>query len=376
MPLNAVGIIFSNPGNKIISRLTYDRTISAIPYACRYRLIDFALSNMVNSDISNVNVIASYNYRSLVEHIGSGKDWDLARRTGGINIISPFQATNSDGARSFRSHIESLISIREYIYEFKEEFVVLTDSNCVLNIDLADVIKKHASSNAKITFVTALITPDHTSKTPVMLISSNSGKITDISLGTTYNQKNPELALNIFVLRTSELKRMIEEAIAYSKKSFTEMLIEGLKRSDYQSYCFNGYFAHITSFLDYYKHSILLAKNCDARIQLLSNPVRPIYTRVHNSFPTFYSKSGRAKNSIIADECEIEGEVINSVIFRGVHVGKGSRIVDSVIFHGSYIDKNTSLSYVVCDKNVNVSRDTDLKGTASLPIYIEKNRRV
>ncbi len=376
MSTNAVGIIFSNPGNKILSRLTYDRTLSAIPYACRYRLIDFALSNMVNSDISSVNVIASYNYRSLLEHIGSGKDWDLARRSGGINIISPFQPTNSDGARSFKSHIESLISIREYIYEFKEEFVVLTDSNCVLNIDLSDVIKRHASSNAQITFVTALITPEYTSKIPVMLVSSSSGRITDISLGTSYNQRNPELALNIFVLRTNELKKMIEEAIAYSKKSFTEMLIDGLKRGNYQSYCFDGYFAHITSFLDYYKHSILLTGNCDARTQLLSNPHRPIYTRVHNSFPTFYSGSGRAENSIIADECEIKGEVINSVIFRGVHVGEGCKIVDSIIFHGSYIDRNASLVSVVSDKNVYITRSSELKGTNSLPIYIEKGRKV
>ena len=89
--MSTTGFIFSNLNSNTLSLLTSDRTVAAIPFACRYRLVDFALSNMVNSDITDINIIANYNFRSLVNHIGSGKDWDLARRSGGIKILSPGQ---------------------------------------------------------------------------------------------------------------------------------------------------------------------------------------------------------------------------------------------------------------------------------------------
>ena len=211
MASTAAGIIFSSLNNNTLSRLTDDRTVAAIPFACRYRLIDFALSNMINSDISNINIIANYNYRSLLEHIGSGKDWDLARRAGGINIISPYQTAHSSSVNLFSTRMEALKNMKEYIDEFKEEYVVLMDSDSVLNINLMDIIKSHESNAAGVTFVTKVISSDYTSKTPRMMLSSNLGKITDISMNCEYNYNNPELALNIFVMRTEYLKKIIEE---------------------------------------------------------------------------------------------------------------------------------------------------------------------
>ena len=140
MVSNAAGIIFSSLNNNTLSRLTSDRTVAAIPFACRYRLIDFCLSNLVNANICNINIVANYNYRSLLEHIGSGKDWDLARRQSGINFISPFLTANSGDAKMFSTHMEALKSMKQYIDEFKEEYVVLMDSDTVTNIDLKDVI--------------------------------------------------------------------------------------------------------------------------------------------------------------------------------------------------------------------------------------------
>ena len=93
--MSTAGIIFSSLNNDTLTRLTSDRTVAAIPFACRYRIVDFGLSNMVNANISNISIVANYNYRSLVEHVGSGKDWDLARRAGGINFISPYQSSHS-----------------------------------------------------------------------------------------------------------------------------------------------------------------------------------------------------------------------------------------------------------------------------------------
>ena len=182
---NAAGIIFSSLNNSTKSRLTSDRTVAAIPFACRYRLIDFCLSNMVNAGISNISVVANYNYRSLVEHIGSGKDWDLAGRDRKINIISPFQTMSGSSANVFSTKLEALKNMKAYIEEMKEEYVVLMDSHSILTIDLGKVLDEHKKSGAAITILTKRLRPTFTSKTPRMLINSNFGKIYDIVMGTT-----------------------------------------------------------------------------------------------------------------------------------------------------------------------------------------------
>ena len=376
MAISAAGIIFSSLNNNTLSRLTSDRTVAAIPFACRYRLIDFCLSNMVNANISNINIVANYNYRSLLEHIGSGKDWDLARREGGINIISPFQTAHSPSVSIFSTHMEALKNMKEYIDEFKEDYVVLMDSDHVLNIDFNDVIRSHEKTGASITFVTKVINPDYTSKTPRMMLSSVAGKITDISMNSSYNPKNPELALNIFVMKTTHLRMLIEEASAHSLNSFTSMLLSNVKRENYRTYCYKGYVASVSSFLDFYKCSIELARNDNARASLLWKKEAPIYTRVHNSAPTSHTDTAIVKNSMLADECVIEGTVINSVLFRGVYVGPGAVVKDSVLFHGTYVDKNAELNCIVTDKDVHITEGVKLSGNENMPFYVQKKRKV
>lgn len=372
----AAGIIFSSLNNNTLSRLTEDRTVAAIPFACRYRLIDFALSNMINSEISNINIVANYNYRSLLEHIGSGKDWDLARREGGINIISPYQTAHSSSVNLFRTRMEALKNMKEYIDEFKEEYVVLMDSDSVLNIDLSDIIKSHATSGAGVTFVTKVISPDYSSKTPRMMISSNHGRVTDISMNCEYNYKNPELALNIFVMRTEYLKRIIDEANAYSEKSLTSVLTSKYKGENFRTYYYDGYVASVSSFLDYYKYTMKLISDVDARNSLFGKKEAPIFTRVHNSYPTSYGKDAIVKNSMLADECEIEGNVIDSILFRGVHVEKGATVRNSILFHGTRVSRNAELDHIVTDKDVTITEGVKLSGNGNMPFYVQKNRKV
>ncbi len=376
MAISAAGIIFSNLNNNTLSRLTSDRTVAAIPFACRYRLIDFCLSNMVNANISNISIVANYNYRSLLEHIGSGKDWDLARRGGGINIISPFQTAHTPTASIFSTHMEALKNMKEYIDEIKEDYVVLMDSDTVINIDIADVIKMHEKSAAGITFVTKVVSPDYSSKTPRMMISSVASKVTDISMNTDYNPKNPELSLNIFVMKTTYLRKIIEEANAHSVNSLTSMIVANYKKENYRTYCYNGYVASVSSFLDYYKYSIQLAKDDEARASLLWKKESPIFTRVHNSSPAVHKSTAKVENSMLADECVIEGTVINSVLFRGVYVGKGAVVKDSVLFHGTYVGKDANLNCIVTDKDVHITDGVNLSGNDNMPFYIQKKRKV
>ena len=376
MAINAAGIIFSSLNDNTLSRLTSDRTVAAIPFACRYRLVDFCLSSMVNANISNINLVANYNYRSLTEHIGSGKDWDLARRSGGIRIISPYQTAHSSTAKMFSTHMEALISMKEYIDEFTEDYVILMDSDNVLNIDLEEVVKAHELTGAKITLVTKQTDKDYSSKHPRMMLSSVAGKVTDITMSTTYTERNPELSLGIFVMSTVYLRKIIEEAQGYNTHSLTNILLRNFKTQNYRTYKYNGFVASVSSFLDYYKYSVLLAKDEAARSSLLYKAEAPIYTRVHNSAPVVYKEGAKVENSMIADECVIEGTVINSVIFRGVHISKGAVVKDSVLFSGTYVGKNATLNCIVTDKDVHVSDNVQLSGNENIPFYVQKGRKV
>ena len=376
MAINAAGIIFSSLNNNTLSRLTSDRTVAAIPFACRYRLVDFSLSNMVNANISNINVVANYNYRSLTEHLGSGKDWDLARRSGGIHIISPYQTAHSSSAKMFSTHMEALISMKEYIDEFDEDYVILMDSDNVLNIDLADVLKEHELTGAKITLVTQQTSPDYSAKHPKMMLSSIAGKVTDITMSSVYTERNPELSLGIFVMSTVYLRKLIEEAQGYNTHSLTNLMLKNFKTQNYRTYKYNGFVASVSSFLDYYKYSIHLAKNEESRSSLLYRKEAPIFTRVHNSAPVVYKNGAKVESSMIADECVIEGTVINSVLFRGVHVEKGAIVKDSVLFSGTYVGKNATVNCIVTDKDVHISDNVNLSGNANMPFYVQKNRKV
>jgi glucose-1-phosphate adenylyltransferase len=326
--------------------------------------------------MTNINLVVNYNHRSLIEHLGSGKDWDLARRGGGIRVVSPYQTAYSSSVQFFSTHMEALKNMKEYISEIKEDYVVMMDSDYVCNINLADVLKTHVETGANITFVTKPVSKDYTSRTPKMMISSQNGKITDIALSSSYNSENPELSLNMFVTSTYNLQRIIEKADAYNLNSFTSMLLNTYKNSDYRTYCYNGFVASVSSFLDYYKYSIQLATDDEARASLLWKNEAPIFTKVNNSYPTVHTKDAKVKNSLVADECVIEGTVENSVIFRGVHVGKGAVVKNSVLFHGTYIADGAELNCIVTDKNVFVSENVKLSGNENMPFYVQKGRKV
>ena len=376
MAISAAGIIFSSLNNNTLSRLTNDRTVAAIPFACRYRLIDFSLSNMVNANISNIYIVANYKYRSLLEHIGSGKDWDLARRESGITIVSPFLTASGSETKMFSTHMEALKSMKEYINEIKEKYVVLMDSDVALTIDVADVIRSHEQTGGDVTIVTSDVAPDYTAKNPRIMIASVAGKVTQLAMNAAYDERHPELALGIFVMETLYLRKLIEEAEAYNLNSLTMLLLKNCKSSNYRTYKYTGFAASVSSFLDYYKYSMELAINEKARDSLLGKKEAPIFTRVHNSAPTKHSSTAKVENSLIADECVIEGTVINSVIFRDVKIEKGAVVKNCVLFHGSHVGKNANLNCIVADKDVYITDGVTLSGNDNLPFYVQKGRKI
>ena len=195
-------------------------------------------------------------------------------------------------------------------------------------------------------------------------------------MASAYDEAHPELALGMYVMKTDYLRRLIEEAIAYNLNSFTNLLLKNCKSSNYMTYKYHGFVASVSSFLDYYKYSMELVNSEKARESLLWKKESPIFTRVHNSAPTKHSPNAKVENSMIADECDISGTVINSVIFRGVTVEKGAIVKNCVLFHGTHVCKNAHLNCIVTDKDVLVSDSVTLSGNDNMPFYIQKGRKI
>ncbi len=149
--MRAVGIIFSNIHDNSVPELSRIRTLGSVPFGGRYRLIDFPLSNMVNSGIDTVGIITKNNYQSLMDHVGSGKDWDLARKDGGVIILPPYGDTSS--STLYNSRLEALKGITSFLFRADEDFVVMTDCDAVCRINYNEVIESHIRSRADITLV-------------------------------------------------------------------------------------------------------------------------------------------------------------------------------------------------------------------------------
>lgn len=376
--MSVQGIIFSNLHDNNIAELTRRRTMASVPYACRYRLIDFALSNMVNSGINNISVITHYNYQSLMDHIGSGKDWDLARRSGGIKILSPFMtAFSNDQNVLYNTRLEALKSVNHSISRFKSDYVVLSDCDVICNIDLNDMINDHIANNADITMaVKRVLLTKETSKRNV-IVESEDGRINDVNAYPPNVTGYRDVNLNILVIGREYLQSLVLDAIAHGYTSFNrDVLSRNAAVKNYRIYKYDGYFATINSLEDYYKHSMELLGNSENRDELFNVKRRPIYTKIKNSAPAKYSNTAKVSNSLIADGCVIDGTVENSILFRGVKVGKGTTVKNSILFQDTVTGENVYLNCVVSDKNAVIRDGRVLSGHDTLPFFIEKGKMV
>ena len=377
--MSVQGIIFSNLHDKNIPELTLKRTMASVPYAGRYRLIDFALSNMVNSGITSVSVITHYNYQSLMDHIGAGKDWDLARRSGGIKILPPYMTAYANQSNAlYNSRMEALKSVNYSVSRFTSDYVVLSDCDVICNVDLNDMINDHIKNKADITIAIkrVLLNPGSASRN-VIVDSDAEGRLIDVNPYPTNVTGYRDINLNILVINREYLQSIVVDAIAHGYSSFNrDILSRCAPRRNFRVYKYDGYFANIGSLPEYYSHSMELLGSPENRDAIFGIKNRPIYTKVRNSAPTRYASSSCVKNSLVADGCTIDGTVENSIIFRGVKISRGATVKNSILFQDTVIGENVFLNCVITDKNVVIRDGRILSGHETLPFFIEKGKMI
>ena len=377
--MSVAGIIFSNVHDANIPELTRNRTLASVPYGCRYRLIDFALSNMVNSGISNISVITHYNYQSLMDHIGAGKDWDLARRSGGIKILPPFITSFANNVNNlYNSRLEALKSVNYSVSKITDDYVVLSDCDVICNVDLNDMIKNHIENKADITMAVKRVYLDKVAaKRNVLVDSDENGRITDVKVYPTSFEGYSDVELNIMVMSREYLQEVVLDSIAHNYTSLNkDIILKNITRKVFRVYRYDGYFASISSPEDYYRSNMDLLKDKNVRKQLFGEKNRPVLTKVRNSAPTYYSPDSKVKNSMIADGCQIFGEVENCILFRGVKIGKGTVVKNSILFQDTFTGENVRLNCVIADKNVVIRDNKVLSGDETLPFYLSKGKMI
>lgn len=368
--MNALGIIFSDMQDWSMTELASHRSVAAIPFGGRYRLVDFPLSNMVNSGINKVCIITRSNYRSLMEHVGSGKDWDLSRKKGGILIFPPYALGENHGL--FQGRLDALKRVLDYISSSKEKYVILSDCDMIYNINYNDVIRYHEEKNSDITAVYIKTDIDKNCSIHKILYEFDDSERADGILVYPVTNGTHNVGLNTWVMNKDFLESIIYDAIARNYKDFSyDVLAKKVHSLRIYGYEYNGYFAHIDSLQSYYNNSLCLLKNDNIQRLFYSN-TGPIYTKTKDSTPTKYCADANVKNSLIASGCVIEGTVENSIIFRGVKIGKNAVVKNSIIMQHGVIGESAKLDSIITDTYAQVTSGRVLLGYSNCPFFIKK----
>ena len=372
----AMGIIFPNSFDALVSGMVDLRLMASLPFASRYRLVDFVLSSMSNCNIDNVAILPSRNYLSLMDHLGTGREWDLARKNGGVNIFPPFA---ENGSKVADGRVCSLANILRFLKEQSEKYVIMSDSNLAINFDFNAMLAAHIESGADVTIAyneqslpKTFLESEDVNKDYYYSFDLEDGRVKEINVNPTTGVHN--LSLNIFVIERELLIKLVKDAFDHGLTHFTRDVLWPKKGElNIQGYKYTGYVARICSINSYFDENMKLLD--DANLDALFG-ANPIYTKIRDDNPTRYISGANVKNVMVADGCVIEGEVENSILFRGVKVAKGAKVKNSILMQDSVIEAGADVEYLITDKNVTISADKELKGTDTYPVYITKGYTV
>lgn len=375
---DALGIIFPNTYDSLVPELVGKRLMASIPFAGRYRMIDFVLSSMVNSGIGNVAIAVRQNYLSLMDHLGSGREWDLTRKNGGLNIMPPFA---ENGVKVYTGRVEAMANLLEHLRRQKEKYVVMSDSNIAVNFDFKALMDEHAFNGADITMVYAneeipegLLKPRLATEGMYYTLNVDENKrVRKIYI----NSREPgvqKLSMNIYIMEREFLLKLFEIAFARGYSYFErDILAPHLDKIHVQAYEFKGYKARICDMQSYFNENMKLLdeKNLDGLFE-----GNPIYTKIRDDNPTRYINGSKVKNIMAADGCVIEGEVENCVLFRGVKIKKGAVVKNCVLMQDTVVEEGVRAEYVISDKNVKMTVGKEVRGAKTFPVYIAKHQIV
>lgn len=365
---DTMGIILTSDSK--IPPITDIRAVSALPLAGRFRLIDFILSNMANAGMTNIGIITESNYSSLMDHVKSGKPWDLDRKDGGLNLLPPNMDKVSYGV--IKGDIDMLAGVTDFIQRSRQTYVILSLGSSLYNIDFKKVLEAHKEKQADITIVykNAVGTEESELSRFTLLDLDDEKRVTDIEVNP-YYPKTTNASMDLFVMEKALLQSIIDECSARGDHDFIkDAIVKKMTGMRVYGYEYEGYTDKIDSLKSYYRNNMIFLQQ-DIRSELF-NIENPIYTKSKDQSPTRYGENAKVENCFISDGCVIDGVVENCILSRGVKIAKGAIVKNSIIMQDSVIDENVSLDHVVFDKEVHITTGRRLLGQENYPLAIAK----
>ena len=370
--MNVMGIIFANDAS--LGELTLNRTMASLPFGGRYRQVDFHLSNMAAAGIRHVGIISRHNYQSLMNHVGSGEEWGMELEEGGLEFLTPYAMSATD---IYRGKLDALHSVMNFLnYGPEDEYVVMSDSAILSNIDLQDVLENHIASGKDLTVVTKEGIANGSKQLDLAVKLDAKGEIADMAVD--YVADESYLAsMDIFVLTKKYLREKVREFIARNKFHMDRDLVLGQWQNGSLSvnvYRFNGVALYNDTTEEYFRNSLALIGK-EVRHDLFGYN-HPVFTKVRDRVPTYYGESCEIEDCLVADGCMLEGKAKNCTLFRNVTLAEGAVVEDCVIMNDTIIGEGAELKYVILDKDVTVRPGAKLFGTPKSPIIIKRGEIV
>ena len=368
--MKMTGIIFSNVYDTSLGDLTMKRTVASLPFGGRYRLVDFVLSNMVNSHISSIGLITKYNYQSLMDHLGSGAEWDLSRKNASFYILPPFA---SGVTNVYRGNLEALSNAVQFLQSNKPDYVVMCDTTVICNINYEKALASHVESGAAVTVIASRDLKAYESvDSDLVLKKDETGKATDLAIGNDLGDDSL-IGMGMYIVERKFLINIINNYVARGRYSFEKdfLLSRFADESiDINVYEFKGPVLRNHNILSYFKNNFRIMD--EAIREDIFSPKAPIYTKVRDEAPTYYADTSSVNDSVIADGCVVKGKLENTVVFRDVTVEESAKIKNAIVMQGAVVGRGARIENAILDKDVTISDGAVLVGGSSSPVIVHK----
>ena len=368
---DVMGVIYTGENDANLRELTMMRAIAALPVAGRYRVVDFLLSSLVNAGIRNVGVIMQKNYHSLMDHLGSGKEWDLHGKHDGLYVLPPFLTRENVGV--YNGTLDALRSNTNYLSRSKQEYVVLCNSSMISNPHMDQFIQYHIDTNADVTLMytkdEGMLRDEH----GTYLQIAEDGRVTDMEVDPNHPTHTCTF-MEILILKRDYLRDLADKGVAHGQHELSrDVLLPMIQNGSgrVMAWEYTGPVWRIDSVQDYFKFNLDVL-DTEVRRKLFADDL-PVYTKIRDEMPARYGESAMVVNSLVADGCIIEGTVENSILFRGVRVAPDAHVKNCVIMQDSQVHSGAYIENCILDKQAVIKRNARLIGPNAYPIVIAKN---
>ncbi|QTA37116.1 glucose-1-phosphate adenylyltransferase subunit GlgD [Thermosipho ferrireducens] len=367
--MKVLGLILAGGKSERLGKLVYKRASAAVPIAGKYRAIDFTLSNMVNSDIIKVGVLTQYNPRSLMDHLGSGKEWNLDRKKGGLYILQPYLGLT--GEYWYKGTADAIFQNMSVLKRSEEDYVLIGSGDHIYKMIYNNLYMFHFQKSADVTLLTKNLDESYNMSDYGSVIVDKDMRIIDIR----EKVKNPpsnRAFLGVYFINKHLLMELLYSSVpAGGNDLLLDIIIPRLKELRVFAYDFNGYWRNIKKGInEYFKTNMEILLNKEIRRELFYRHGK-VYTKLKDYPPAKFTSTSKIKNSIIADGCIVSGTVENSILFRGVVVKAGACIENSIIMQDSIVEEGAVVRNAILDKNCIIRSEQKLIGDFE-PVVMEK----